>query len=55
MFFLLATGIHLIGVQPFCTFNVNTYEMQCNYETHEACITYRERDEMCLPNPNHIR
>jgi hypothetical protein len=49
MFFLLV--YHLIGIQPFCTLNINTYEIQCNYETHADCVAYRERDEMCIPHP----
>lgn len=54
MFFILAS-IHLIGIQPWCTFDSKTQSMQCNYENRDACEGYRESSEICLTNPNKQR
>lgn len=50
MFFLLVS-IHLIGVQPWCTFDKSAKILQCNYEDRDACETYRYTSETCVPNP----
>ena len=50
--FLLALALHLIGVQPWCTLDKSTKEVQCNYESKDACEAYRQSSERCIPNPN---
>lgn len=49
MFLLLAT---LIGTQPYCTVNLDTQKIECNYENIDACLMYREENELCIANPN---
>lgn len=41
---------HMVGVQPWCTWDGNALE--CNYETRDVCETYRQGGETCVPSPN---
>jgi hypothetical protein len=39
-----------LGVEPWCTKNIGTNDLQCNYRTQADCEAYREEDETCVPN-----
>ena len=40
-----------VGVQPWCTLDKVTGRVECNYESEEACETYRQSNEYCVQNP----
>jgi hypothetical protein len=46
-------SLNKIGIQPWCTED-NNEQIECNYESKEACETYRMSDEKCIPNPDYL-
>jgi len=52
MLFLL---INLIGTQPYCTIDLQTKQIECNYESLDVCEGYRASNERCIENPNFKR